>query len=144
MLFGFYNVSLIIFQQGFRILEALIVDIDVDRKVAESMNQINANRRLRQAAAYQAEAKKYEQVARAEAESLAKGLQGQGTAKQRQAIADGWKHSIDDFTSVAKKGETIGAADVMEMLLLSQYFDTMEGIAKCRRASVYFIPQGAY
>ena len=31
-------------KKGFRILEALIVDIDVDRKVADSMNQINANR----------------------------------------------------------------------------------------------------
>jgi len=125
---------------GFRILEALIVDINVDRKVADSMNQINANRRLRQAAAYQAEARKYTQVAIAEAESTAKGLQGQGTAKQRQAIVDGWKHSITDFTEIAKAGESISPGDVMEMLLLSQYFDTMEGFAKNRRSHVYFIP----
>jgi len=37
-------------EYGYSILDALVVDIDPDRKVKNSMNEINAAKRLRQAA----------------------------------------------------------------------------------------------
>lgn len=84
-----------------------------------------ASQRLREAANYKAEAEKILLVKAAEADSESKYLVGVGVAKQRKAIMDGLKGSVQDFsTSVAGAG----AKDVMDLLLLTQYFDTMKDI----------------
>lgn len=43
---------------GYEILQALVVDIKVDDRVKMAMNEINASRRLKEAAAEKAEAEK--------------------------------------------------------------------------------------
>ena len=68
---------------GYGILQALVTDIDPDARVKESMNQINAASRLRQAAIHSAEADKLRVVKAAEADAESKYLQGQGIARQR-------------------------------------------------------------
>ena len=40
---------------GFEIIDTLIVDVQPDRKIRDSMNEINANKRLRQAATFKSE-----------------------------------------------------------------------------------------
>jgi len=110
---------------GYEIKETLVTDIEPDRKVKASMNEINASRRLKEAAAHKAEADKVKQVKNAEAEAEARYLSGLGVARQRKAIVAGLQESVGAFSS-----EVEGATpkDVMDILLLSQYFDTLSAV----------------
>lgn len=114
------------YPNGYEIIDVLIVDINPDIKVKLSMNEINASQRLREAASYKADAEKILLVKAAEAESESKYLVGVGVAKQRKAIMDGLRHSITEFSSSV---EGAGPKDVMDLLLLTQYFDTLKDIA---------------
>jgi len=67
---------------GYKIVEALITDLDPAPRVKASMNEINASKRLREAALYKADADKIRQVKAAEAEAEARYLSGMGIAKQ--------------------------------------------------------------
>lgn len=49
-------------EYGYQILQALVTDMDPDRRVKEAMNEINASKRLREAATNKAEADKIMQV----------------------------------------------------------------------------------
>jgi len=110
---------------GYEIKETLVTDIEPDRKVKASMNEINASRRLKEAASHKAEADKVKQVKNAEAEAEARYLSGLGVARQRKAIVAGLQESVGAFSS-----EVEGATpkDVMDILLLSQYFDTLSAV----------------
>ncbi len=91
------------------------------------------------AANEKAEAEKIVQIKRAEGEAEAKYLSGLGIARQRQAIVDGLRDSVLGF-SVNVPGTT--AKDVMDMVLITQYFDTMKEIGASSKASSVFIPHG--
>ncbi|XP_043723830.1 hypersensitive-induced response protein-like protein 1 [Telopea speciosissima] len=124
---------------GFEIVQTLIVDIEPDEHVKRAMNEINAASRLRAAATDKAEAEKIVQIKRAEGEAEAKYLSGLGIARQRQAIVDGLRDSVLGF-SVNVPGTT--AKDVMDMVLVTQYFDTMKEIGASSKSSAVFIPHG--
>ncbi len=51
-------------EYGYQILQALVTDMDPDPRVKEAMNEINASKRLREAATNKAEADKIMQVGR--------------------------------------------------------------------------------
>lgn len=53
----------------------------------------------------------------AEAEAEAKFLQGQGMARQRQAIIAGLRDSVKDF---GEKVEDVKSKDVLELMLITQ------------------------
>ncbi|KAJ4887723.1 Hypersensitive-induced response protein 1 [Raphanus sativus] len=124
---------------GFEIVQTLIVDIEPDEHVKRAMNEINAAARMRLAAHEKAEAEKILQIKRAEGEAEAKYLSGLGIARQRQAIVDGLRDSVLGF-SVNVPGTT--AKDVMDMVLVTQYFDTMKEIGASSKSSAVFIPHG--
>ncbi|XP_048631146.1 hypersensitive-induced response protein 1 isoform X1 [Brassica napus] len=124
---------------GFEIVQTLIVDIEPDEHVKRAMNEINAAARMRVAANEKAEAEKILQIKRAEGEAEAKYLSGLGIARQRQAIVDGLRDSVLGF-SVNVPGTT--AKDVMDMVLVTQYFDTMKEIGASSKSSAVFIPHG--
>ncbi|XXG76801.1 hypothetical protein AAC387_Pa08g1085 [Persea americana] len=124
---------------GFEIVQTLIVDIEPDEHVKRAMNEINAAARLRVAATEKAEAEKILQIKRAEGEAESKYLSGLGIARQRQAIVDGLRDSVLGF-SVNVPGTT--AKDVMDMVLVTQYFDTMKEIGAASKSSAVFIPHG--
>ncbi|GJY24485.1 hypothetical protein Tco_0398143 [Tanacetum coccineum] len=100
---------------------------------------ITNSARLRVAATEKAEAEKILQIKRAEGEAESKYLSGQGIARQRQAIVDGLRDSVLGF-SVNVPGTT--AKDVMDMVLVTQYFDTMKEIGASSKSSAVFIPHG--
>ena len=110
---------------GYSIVNTLVTDLSPDAKVKSSMNEINAARRLKEAASHQAEADKIRQVKAAEADAEARYLSGLGVARQRKAIVEGLQASVSEFS-----GEVPGAMpkDVMDILLLSQYFDTLSSV----------------
>ena len=57
---------------GYEIRNTLVTDMSPDNKVKASMNEINASRRLKEAASHKAEAEKVKQVKAAEAEAEAR------------------------------------------------------------------------
>ena len=122
---------------GFNILTALVTDIIPDVKVKNAMNDINAAQRAQVAAQARGEAEKILKVKQAEAEAESKALQGKGIAAERQAIIDGLSASIGHFQS-AVAGAT--SEDVMALVLLTQYFDTLRDIGTRGGTNTIFLP----
>merc|ERR1719382_1239904 len=79
---------------GFQIHKALVTELVPNAEVVQSMNEINKQKRLRDAAVMAAEAEKTKVVKAAEAAADAAQLQGEGIARQRKAIIDGLRDSI--------------------------------------------------
>lgn len=122
---------------GYSIIKTLVTDIDPDAKVKSSMNEINAAQRMREAAIQQAEAEKIRVVKAAEAEAESKALQGKGIADQRKAIIDGLKVSVENFSSSV---DGTKAQDVMNLVLMTQYFDTLKDIGLSGKSNTILIP----
>jgi len=110
---------------GYEILNALVTDLSPDARVKASMNEINASKRLKEAASHKAEADKVQQVKAAEADAEARYLSGLGVARQRKAIVEGLQSSIAEFSDTV---EGVSSKDVMDILILTQYFDTLAAV----------------
>jgi len=121
---------------GYAIDQALVTDIQPDEKVKAAMNEINAAQREQVAATAGGETEKILKVKQAEAEAESKALQGQGIANQRKAIIDGLKQSVEAF-SAAVEGTT--PRDVMMLVLVTQYLDTMKEIGTQDRSNTIFV-----
>ena len=115
---------------GYEIVNVLVTDIVPDAKVKSAMNDINAAQREQVAATARGEADKILVVKKAEAEAESKALQGQGIANQRKAIVEGLQNSIEQFQK-AVEGAT--PKDVMQLVLVTQYFDTLKSIGEKRQ-----------
>uniref|UniRef100_A0ACD5ZZ27 Uncharacterized protein n=2 Tax=Avena sativa TaxID=4498 RepID=A0ACD5ZZ27_AVESA len=124
---------------GYEIVQTLIVDIEPDVNVKRAMNEINAAARMRLAATEKAEAEKILQIKRAEGDAESKYLAGLGIARQRQAIVDGLRDSVLAFS---ENVPGTSSKDVMDMVLVTQYFDTMKDIGASSKSSAVFIPHG--
>jgi regulator of protease activity HflC (stomatin/prohibitin superfamily) len=124
-------------EYGYSIVKVLISDIVPDPKVKAAMNDINAAQREREATVSRAETNKMLLVKQAEAEAESKRLQGEGIANQRKAIISGLKDSVEDFAQ-AVAGST--PQDVMQLVLMTQYFDTLKDIAANDHTNTVLIP----
>ncbi len=124
-------------QFGYGIVKELVTDLDPDQKVKSAMNEINEAQRLRVAANERGEADKILIVKEAEAQATSNALRGKGIADERKAIIDGLKASIDDFQ---KSISGTGPMEVMNLVLLTQYFDSLKSIASTDNNSSIFIP----
>lgn len=122
---------------GYQILQTLITDLDPDQRVKNAMNEINSSKRLKYAVAERAEGDKILQVKSAEAEAEAKYLSGVGVAKQRKAIVDGLKDSIVDFSGGV---DGTSSKEVMDLLLLTQYFDMIRDVGAAKHCRTTFVP----
>ncbi len=122
---------------GYNILRALVTDIVPDAKVKAAMNDINAAQREQIAAQARGEADKILKVKQAEAEAESKALQGDGVARQRQAIIKGLQSSVESFKG-AVEGST--AQDVMAMVLMTQYFDTLREVGVSGKSATILLP----
>jgi len=122
---------------GYVIIQALITDLTPDQKVKDAMNEINASRRMKDANTEKAEAEKILMVKSAEADAESKYLSGVGVAKQRKALVDGLRDSIMDFS-----GDVDGATpkDVIDLLLLTQYFDMLKDVGQHPLTNSVFLP----
>ncbi len=121
---------------GYAIDQALVTDIEPDEKVKAAMNDINAAQREQVAATARGEAEKILKVKQAEAEAQSKALQSQGIANQRKAIIEGLKDSVEAF-SKAVEGST--PHDVMMLVLVTQYLDTMKEIGANDKSNTIFM-----
>merc|ERR1712151_1285403 len=125
---------------GYQIMQVLITDLDPDQRVKNVMNEINSSKRLKFAVAERAEGEKILKVKSAEAEAEAKYLSGVGVAKQRKAIVDGLKTSIVDFSGTVDGSTT---KDVMDLLLLTQYFDMIRDVGDANHCKTTFVPSSS-
>jgi regulator of protease activity HflC (stomatin/prohibitin superfamily) len=121
---------------GYEIVNVLVTDIVPDAKVKSAMNDINAAQREQVAATARGEADKILVVKKAEAEAESKALQGQGIANQRRAIVEGLQTSIEQFQK-AVDGTT--PKDVMQLVLVTQYFDTLKAIGESDKTNTLFL-----
>ncbi len=124
-------------QYGWSIVRALVNDIEPDKKVKEAMNEVNTQQRLKVAAESEGEKKKILTVKAAEAEAESKRLQGEGIANQRRAIIAGYKDSVQSFQQ-GFPGSS--AKEVMDLVALTQYFDTLQVLGSDARSKVVFLP----
>ena len=108
---------------GFSILQALVTDVAPESSVRNAMNEINASKRLKEAAYERAEGDKIIKVKRAEAASEAMYLSGVGVARERKAIMDGLKESVVMFTHDL---HGVRPKEILDLLILNQYFDTIQ------------------
>lgn len=122
---------------GYAIIKALVTDIEPDVKVKAAMNEINEAHRLRIAANERAEAEKIIRVKQAEAEAQSKALQGKGIAEQRRAIVDGLRESVGGFQKQVPGTTT---QDILSLVLMTQYFDTLKEIGAQARSNTILIP----
>ena|SRR3990167_5095703 len=130
------ELSVIMTSLGYGILKSLVTDIDPDEKVKAAMNEINEAQRLRVAANERGEAEKILKIKKAEAEAQSYALQGQGIANQRTAILTGLQKCIAEFQE-GISGAT--ASEAMNLVILTQYFDTMKEIGSTSRSNAIFL-----
>jgi len=121
---------------GYEIVNVLVTDIVPDAKVKSAMNDINAAQREQVAATARGEADKILVVKKAEAEAESKALQGQGIANQRKAIIEGLQTSVEQFQ---KAVEGASSKDVMQLVLVTQYFDTLKSIGENDKTNTLFL-----
>jgi len=120
---------------GFQIINALVTELKPSQDVMNSMNEINKQKRLRDAALMASEAEKIRVVKKAEAECESARLQGEGIAKQREAIVEGLRRSVTSGSQ-----ETLSSEKISELLLITQYFETLKEIGAKSKSNSVFIP----
>jgi regulator of protease activity HflC (stomatin/prohibitin superfamily) len=125
-------------EYGYSIKVALVNDIQPDKGVADAMNEINRQQRLRVAAEQEGEAKKILVIKAAEADATSKELSGVGVAKQRQAIVEGLRVSVENF----KDATGVSEKEVMAFVALTQYYDMLTDIGKNSKLNTIMVPHG--
>jgi len=123
-------------EYGYKLVRALINDIQPDKGVADAMNEINRQQRLRVAAEHEGEAKKIIVIKEAEADARSKELSGEGIAKQRIAIVAGLRESVKD----ASNALGVNAEGIMTLVLMTQYYDMLTDVGKNSRANTIMLP----
>lgn len=121
---------------GFQIHKALVTEISPNQEVKQAMNEINKQKRLRDAATMAGEAEKVRVIKAAEAAAEAASLQGEGLARQRAAIVKGLRDAIQEGSS-----DQLTTERISELLLVSQYFETLREIGANSKAQAIFVPQ---
>jgi regulator of protease activity HflC (stomatin/prohibitin superfamily) len=132
---------------GYRIIASPITDIDPDPQVKAAMNEINRQKRLKDAAADEGEAVKVRAIKQAEAEAArieiqakadaeAKFMAGQGISRQRSAIMNGLQDSVTAF----KDGvSNVDSGSILDLMITTQYFDMMKEVGEHSRSNALYL-----
>jgi len=123
--------------RGYSITKVLITDVQPDPQIVRSMNQLNAERRQRDAAFDRGEAEKILQIAQAEANAEAMQKAGWGLKEMRKAMADGFSESVGQLAQSG--GYSVDQA--MHMMMAAQYLDTLKDFAESGKAAIV-LPSG--
>lgn len=117
-------------EYGFLIHHALITKIWPNEHVKESMNEMEASKRMKEAMPQKAEAVMIQAVKEAEARAERAHLNGVGVARERREIARGMKDVIVESTPTGSHSSVaISSKDVMDLLLLTQYLDVLSDLS---------------
>lgn len=124
---------------GMLIKSFQITEVTFPILISDAMSQVVASEQLRKAAENKGEATKIQAIKEAEAEKERKRLQGEGIALERQAIAQGLKESLEIIGNATGQK----SADVMSVLTLTQYLDTIKTIGSTENSKVIFVDTSA-
>lgn len=129
------TLSNIMEQYGYTIKNTLITRIDPSEGVKMSMNKIQEDKNLRQAAIQQAEAEYVLTVKQAEADKLRKKLQGEGIRDLRIAILDGFQEKISEMSNSFQ----LSPAEVISFVQNIQKLDTLESMGQSPNTKILFM-----
>lgn len=137
---------------GFEIIHTPVTDLDPDNQVKRSLNEMMTQKNLKAAMKEKAEADAIVQIElakasaeeiriKSEADAHAKHQSGLGLSMQRKAIVDGLTESVNIFQEGV---DGIDARTVMDLIMITQYFDMMEkiGCSENRGTNTLFVPSG--
>ena len=125
---------------GYDIRETPVTNVDPPYDVKASMNEKNEKRFSLQALEDSTNREKLLKIAEADGAKEAALLIGRGIAKQRTAIASGLNDTVMDFKSEVGG---VSARDVLELVLIIQYFDMMKDIGGTDKCNTTFVPSNA-
>lgn len=128
---------------GYTIDSVQITDIGLPETLIAAMNDVKTSERRKEAALNEGEAKKILAVKEAEADQESKRLQGLGLAQQREEVAKGLKNSVEEFK--AALGAKMDPNEIMNIILMTNYFDTLKSIGEGPNAKVIMMdgtPEG--
>lgn len=120
---------------GMLISSFQITEVSFPPAITQAMSEVVASQQLMKAAANKGEAIKIQAVKEAEADKERKRLQGEGIAQERKAISEGLKESIE----IVKGATGQGSREIMALLTLTQYLDTMKSIGHAANSKVIFM-----
>ncbi len=120
---------------GMNIKSYQIVNVNFPATITQAMSEVVASEQLRKAAENKGEAVKIQAVKEAEADKIRKQLQGEGMALEREAIARGLKESFE----IMKTATHQESKEIMAILTLTQYLDTLKGIGTTPNQKVIFM-----
>lgn len=119
---------------GMELDSVQVVDIQLDPKVVEAMNNVVASQKSKTAAITEAEGRKQAQILTAEGEKEVKKLIGEGMALQREAIAKGFKDSIGQIREMDKE---LTGKEILDFLLNSSRIETLEKVWQSNAKVIY-------
>ena len=120
---------------GMLIKSFQITNVNFPLTITDAMSEVVASQQLRKAAENKGEAIKIQAIKEAEAEKERKRLQGEGIALEREAIAEGLRKSIEAVQKVTNQS----SAEIMAILSLTQYLDTLKGVGSSNNSKVIFM-----
>lgn len=124
---------------GMLISSFQITEVSFPATITQAMSEVVASQQLMKAAANKGEATKIQAVKEAEAEKERKRLQGEGIALEREAIATGLRQSVE----IIKQATGQTNSEIMAILTLNQYLDTMKSIGVTPNTKVLFLDSSA-
>lgn len=124
---------------GYTIQKVLITEITPAQSVRDAMDEIQTQTRLALAAAQKGEAQKVLAIKNAEAEKETKRLNGEGIAAEREAIVKGLKDSVEELAAATSTKPDAA----MQILMQTQYYDTIKSVGTAPGSRVIMIPFGA-
>jgi regulator of protease activity HflC (stomatin/prohibitin superfamily) len=120
---------------GMLIKSFQITNVNFPLTITDAMSEVVASLQLRKAAENKGEATKIQAIKEAEAEKERKRLQGEGVALEREAIAEGIRRSVETMRQITNQS----SAEIMAILNLTQYLDTLKGVGTSQNAKVIFM-----
>jgi len=119
---------------GMELDSVQVIDIILDGNVVQAMNQVVASQKMKTAAITEAEGRKQAEILMAEGDKEVKRLVGEGMAAQREAIAKGFKDSIEQIKGV---DGTLSAKEILDFLLNSSRIETLEKVWQTNAKVIY-------
>jgi len=112
-----------------------ITNVNFPITITTAMSEVVASQQLRKAAENKGEAVKIQAIKEAEGERERKRLQWEGIALEREAIAHGLQKSVEIVQTVTGQS----SSEILSILTLTQYLDTMKSIGSSPNAKVIFM-----
>lgn len=112
---------------GYEIVDCPVTDVvPASEGVSRAMNKKQEEQRNYESEVNKAETQKMIVEKNAEAQKQAQELSGEGISLQRMAIVNGLRESVASFS---KGVSGVSSRDVLELILVTQYFDMMKDIS---------------